>query len=165
MIYLPVHDVLGGTSHKLYKYLDVSKFYLQKRQEISFSKDYSNVDEINVIATRREDEFCQIQGKFSNCGFKVHYLNVASSIKFCYLAEGVADIYLRMAKIKLWDVIAGFHITKTAGLEIMNLKGRDIMSYVLTSEYLQQIYKNEFRIDEFMIKSSNLAINCEFGNT
>lgn len=41
-----------------------------------------------------------------------------SSIKFCRLAEGSADIYPRLAPTRDWDIAAGHAILKTAGGEV-----------------------------------------------
>jgi 3'(2'), 5'-bisphosphate nucleotidase len=41
-----------------------------------------------------------------------------SSMKFCYLAEGSADLYPRLAPTRDWDVAAGHALLKAAGGEI-----------------------------------------------
>jgi 3'(2'), 5'-bisphosphate nucleotidase len=38
-----------------------------------------------------------------------------SSIKFCRVAEGAADIYPRLAPTRDWDIAAGHAILKAAG--------------------------------------------------
>jgi 3'(2'), 5'-bisphosphate nucleotidase len=160
IIYSPIHDILYlADQNKLYKYSDVSNYNLLKKQQILYSKNYSTLNIIKIIATRREDEFKAIKNKFKFHKLHIDYLNISSSIKFCFLAEGKADIYLRMAKIKLWDVAAGFHIANNAGLEVRNLHGGNIMDYFLSSSYLTNIQHNNFRIDEFIIKSPALKIN------
>ena len=42
-------------------------------------------------------------------------IDVGSSIKFCYLAEGKVDIYPRTAPTMEWDIAAGHSIIKAAG--------------------------------------------------
>ena len=39
--------------------------------------------------------------------FKFDNLKIGSSIKFCKLAEGVADIYPRFGRTMEWDTAAG----------------------------------------------------------
>ena len=46
-----------------------------------------------------------------NCG----YVSVGSSLKFCILAEGKADIYPRAAPTKEWDTAAGHAVLLAAG--------------------------------------------------
>lgn len=45
-----------------------------------------------------------------------------SALKFCRLAEGVADIYPRLAPTKEWDIAAGHCILQEAGCQIIDLK-------------------------------------------
>ena len=47
----------------------------------------------------------------------------SSSIKFCRLAEGAADIYPRFGEVSEWDVAAGHAILRAAGGDIMRLDG------------------------------------------
>tara|TARA_Y100000022_G_C13220613_1_gene362198 strand:+ start:104 stop:907 length:804 start_codon:yes stop_codon:yes gene_type:complete len=64
--------------------------------------------------------------------FRSSQLNkVGSSIKFCYLAEGKADIYIRNGRTMCWDVGAGIAILKTAGC---NIKTLDLKKFVLNKE-------------------------------
>ncbi|MBX9746461.1 MAG: 3'(2'),5'-bisphosphate nucleotidase CysQ [Hyphomonadaceae bacterium] len=49
--------------------------------------------------------------------------HASSSIKFCRLAEGAADIYPRFGEISEWDAAAGHAILRAAGGDIMRLDG------------------------------------------
>ena len=49
------------------------------------------------------------QAKLVQCG---------SSIKFCRLAEGSADLYPRLAPTRDWDIAAGHAILKAAGGDV-----------------------------------------------
>ncbi|MFW5783443.1 MAG: 3'(2'),5'-bisphosphate nucleotidase CysQ family protein [Spirochaetota bacterium] len=52
-------------------------------------------------------------------GFKdVDIVNVGSSLKLCYVAEGRADLYPRYAPTSEWDTAAGHAIVRAAGGEI-----------------------------------------------
>lgn len=48
----------------------------------------------------------------------VEIVSVGSSIKICWVAEGVADEYPRFAPTMEWDTAAGHAIAKAAGVEI-----------------------------------------------
>ncbi len=48
----------------------------------------------------------------------VQTINVGSSLKLCYLAEGRADLYPRYAPTSEWDTAAGHAIIRAAGGEI-----------------------------------------------
>jgi 3'(2'), 5'-bisphosphate nucleotidase len=49
--------------------------------------------------------------------------HASSSIKFCRIAEGAADLYPRFGDVSEWDAAAGHAILKAAGGDIMHLDG------------------------------------------
>jgi 3'(2'),5'-bisphosphate nucleotidase len=49
--------------------------------------------------------------------------HASSSVKFCRLAEGAADLYPRFGEVSEWDVAAGHAILRAAGGDIMRLDG------------------------------------------
>ncbi|MFW6312625.1 MAG: 3'(2'),5'-bisphosphate nucleotidase CysQ [Spirochaetota bacterium] len=49
---------------------------------------------------------------------EVEILNVGSSLKLCYVAEGRADLYPRYAPTSEWDTAAGHAVVRAAGGEI-----------------------------------------------
>jgi 3'(2'), 5'-bisphosphate nucleotidase len=53
----------------------------------------------------------------------------ASSLKFCQLAEGSADVYPRLAPTMEWDVAAGDAILRAAGGTVLNPKIGDALAY------------------------------------
>jgi len=52
-----------------------------------------------------------------------------SALKFCHLASGKADIYLRTKPTSLWDTAAGQAILTAAGGEVYTLDGK-VMDYI-----------------------------------
>ena len=51
---------------------------------------------------------------------------IGSSIKFCLIANGSADIYPRFRPTSEWDIAAGHCILKEAGGSIKTLDGNEI---------------------------------------
>jgi len=49
--------------------------------------------------------------------------HASSSIKFCRLAEGAADLYPRFGEVNEWDAAAGHAILRAAGGDVMRLDG------------------------------------------
>ena len=47
----------------------------------------------------------------------------SSSIKFCKIAQGEANIYPRLTSISKWDIAAGEAILKASGGIVLNEKG------------------------------------------
>ncbi len=50
-----------------------------------------------------------------------HCLSIGSSLKFCLVAEGKADVYLRDVPTMEWDVAAAHVIVREAGGEVIDL--------------------------------------------
>lgn len=49
-------------------------------------------------------------------------VNIGSSLKFCLVAEGTADLYPRLGAIKEWDIAAGHAVLKAAGGNVVNME-------------------------------------------
>jgi len=65
---------------------------------------------------------------------KLHHKNVdivttGSSIKLCWVAEGLADEYPRFGPTMEWDTAAGHAILKEAGCELLDFKTNEPMLY------------------------------------
>lgn len=54
---------------------------------------------------------------------------VGSSLKFCMLADGEADIYLRFGKTSEWDTAAGQAICEAAGCQVIDLISQKKLAY------------------------------------
>lgn len=88
----------------------INKFSLRKKK-------------LNFITSRN------INGKtkeFLKCFKFDTHLKESSSIKFCRIAEGKADIYPRLQKINKWDIAAGDAILRAAGGITINTSGKVI---------------------------------------
>ncbi|MEJ2125530.1 MAG: 3'(2'),5'-bisphosphate nucleotidase CysQ [Alphaproteobacteria bacterium] len=53
--------------------------------------------------------------------------SAGSSLKFCLLAEGKADLYPRFGPTMEWDTAAGHAILKAAGGEVVNASGAQLL--------------------------------------
>lgn len=93
-----------------------SKINIQRKNrnnnlKIICSRSHKNIEEMN--------EWLRIQKKYE--------LNFSgSSIKFCLIAEGKADIYPRFRPTSEWDIAAGHCILKEAGGNIRTFEGNEI---------------------------------------
>lgn len=52
------------------------------------------------------------------------FLSFGSSLKFCRVADGTADLYPRMGRTMEWDTAAGHAVLRAAGGEVFTLDGR-----------------------------------------
>ncbi len=64
-----------------------------------------------------------IEKKFTN----FELISIGSSLKFCLLAEGEADIYPRMGPTSEWDIAAGHIILEEAGGKLKSFNNKDIL--------------------------------------
>ncbi len=49
---------------------------------------------------------------------------VGSSLKFCHVAQGTADLYPRMQRLCAWDIAAGQAVLEGAGGAVLDLQGQ-----------------------------------------
>jgi 3'(2'), 5'-bisphosphate nucleotidase len=52
--------------------------------------------------------------------------NAGSSLKFCRIAEGLADIYPRLGRTMEWDTAAGQAVLVAAGGSVRTLDGKEL---------------------------------------
>ncbi|MES2677933.1 MAG: 3'(2'),5'-bisphosphate nucleotidase CysQ [Pseudomonadota bacterium] len=108
-------------------------FVRDKKEEIFIAKKRIEKDFL-VIASKRspdEDILKYINSELPRHGFEqilkaektIH--KVSSSLKFLYLIEGKADLYLHLRRSMEWDIAAGQALLQAAGGKIMNLDGSE----------------------------------------
>ena len=79
-----------------------------------------NDKKIRVVLSKSKD--FETKGFLKNIpNLEIEYCS--SSIKFCRLAEGKADMYPRLQSINKWDIAAGDAILRSAGGTVLNNKG------------------------------------------
>src|SRR5690606_6262602 len=123
VIYSPVlktaHYTFGNKSFKIEDFSgEISGFNNAKNIKVSDRKDG-----LIVICTKRETERSAVINHLKNRKVLVKEIySIASSYKFCLIAEGKADLYLRYASINAWDVAAGQAIVNCAGGNMVDLE-------------------------------------------
>ena len=61
---------------------------------------------------------------------------IGSSLKFCLIAEGKADLYPRFGPTSEWDIAAGHAVLRAAGGNIRTLNGEDMQYKKVQDNYL-----------------------------
>lgn len=85
----------------------------------------SPVRPLRVVASRRHssaDQEALLERLRSARGIEL--TGVGSSLKFCVLAEGIADLYPRFAPTSQWDTAAAQAVLEGAGGRVLGLDGR-----------------------------------------
>ena len=73
---------------------------------------------------------------------KVELISSGSSLKFCLVAEGLADLYLRTGPTMEWDTAAGHAVVIESGKQVYHYKTNEILRY----------NKENLRNDWFIVK-------------
>jgi 3'(2'), 5'-bisphosphate nucleotidase len=60
---------------------------------------------------------------------KVEFIAAGSSLKFCVVAEGLADVYPRLGPTMEWDTAAGQAIAENAGGEVLQYETNEPLVY------------------------------------
>ena len=108
-----------------YKILTKKKLNtLKEAKRISINKTKSN--KIKIVASRSHSN--PILDKWVNKNFnEFDILQKGSSLKFCLIAEGSADIYPRFGPTSEWDIAAGHIILEEAGGKLKSIDNKEIL--------------------------------------
>ncbi|MFB2550048.1 3'(2'),5'-bisphosphate nucleotidase CysQ [Ensifer soli] len=97
--------------------------------------DFSRSDPVLIGCRNAGDRLVAIASRSHNCSETLAYLAdhgitdfeaIGSSLKFCLLAEGIADVYPRFGRTMEWDTAAGDAILRAAGGETLTLAGEPL---------------------------------------
>lgn len=122
VIYAPFFDILYSSFNK--KAWKETKIGLKKEIHISYSK-------IPLVVTSRSHPDQELNNYLRTMKF-YNIKKMGSSLKFCYIAEGRAQIYPRFGNTCIWDTAAGHAILIAAGGNIKTWTGTDL-NYLLSS--------------------------------
>ena len=98
---------------------------------ISNNTHYSEKAKVIVVASRSHltDETLQFVENLKKQGKEVDFLSSGSSLKFCLVAEGKADIYPRFGPTMEWDTAAAHAVARYAGKEVINYETKLPLTY------------------------------------
>ena len=127
IIYSPVKSLL------YYALKNNGCYKLKTNSNLSTLKDFNKINihkekniTTKVIGSRSHSskEFLNwVEKKFTN----FELITIGSSLKFCILAEGKADIYPRFGPTSEWDIAAGHIILEEAGGKLKTIDNKDIL--------------------------------------
>jgi 3'(2'), 5'-bisphosphate nucleotidase len=128
VIYVPVSKTLYFAD------LSVGQSYkaVLNAHLVSIDEVLSNVKTLNpmsqssgsmrVVGSRSHmnNETLQFVDELKSEGKEVEIISKGSSLKFCLVAEGLADVYPRFAPTMEWDTAAGQAICNAVGLDVIS---------------------------------------------
>lgn len=102
-----------------------------QKSEIRNSTQYSNKSKVIVVASRSHlsDETLQFVEDLKAQGKEVDFLSSGSSLKFCLVAEGSADVYPRFGPTMEWDTGAAHAVALYAGKNVINWETKQPLVY------------------------------------
>ena len=122
VIYVPVTD-------RLYAAAGTELAFMQEageQQNIALGARGIPEEGLSVVSSRRHGDPDAIENFVK--GHKVkEMVNCSSSLKFCVIASGDADVYPRLAPTCEWDTAAGDAILRAAGGHVLNLDGTPLV--------------------------------------
>jgi 3'(2'), 5'-bisphosphate nucleotidase len=106
--------------------VDDDKFILLGKQS-----SYKDLKTVRVVASRSHnnadtDAFIEA---LQQAGKKVELVSSGSSLKFCLVAEGKADVYPRFGPTMEWDTAAGQAIAEIAGAKVLEAPSLKPLTY------------------------------------
>ena len=129
VIYIPVQKVLYFASSELgaYKYVNISNLEGLSNLDLLISNATKlpvarkNRDEYVIVASRSHlsEETQAYISELEKQHNHIQLVSAGSSIKICWVAEGIADVYPRFAPTMEWDTAAGHAIILAAGKQIV----------------------------------------------
>ena len=119
LIYYAIKNYGAFKSHASSKIENLDQFKI-----IKTNKTQNNP--IRVIGSRSHTNFEFINWVDNNLDNYV-LIKAGSSLKFCLIAEGGADIYPRLGPTSEWDIAAGHIILEEAGGTIKNINNNKIL--------------------------------------
>ncbi|MBU3820648.1 3'(2'),5'-bisphosphate nucleotidase CysQ [Flavobacteriaceae bacterium XHP0103] len=137
IIYVPVTKELYYTNSKSTKAFKTIINDGQNLEEILCSEDdllepsFGKSSKIKVVGSRSHmnQDTLDFVETLKNNGKDVEIVSKGSSLKFCLVAEGKADVYPRFAPTMEWDTAAGQAICEAAGLKVIDQKTNKPMLY------------------------------------
>ena len=104
----------GGSGRALFSQTDQPAMDIHVRE--------APAEGITVVASRRHGSGEQLEGLLADYCVKDR-VSAGSSIKFCLVASGRADLYPRFGRTMEWDTAAGHAVLAAAGGRVETLEG------------------------------------------
>ena len=95
----------------------------------------NNVEEVIINKAVINDDknplviYTKVSQKIKSTGKEVNIVSKGSSLKFCLVAEGNADIYPRFAPTMEWDTAAGQAICNAVGIKVISEDTKEALLY------------------------------------
>ncbi|TVR77912.1 MAG: 3'(2'),5'-bisphosphate nucleotidase [Chitinophagaceae bacterium] len=102
-----------------------------EKVKINKSGDYRLKENIKVVASRshKDNKLNSFLEDLQHEGKNIEIMSKGSSLKFCMIAEGSADVYPRFGPTMEWDTAAAQIIAEEAGCKVLDISNGERLSY------------------------------------
>ncbi|WP_339050195.1 3'(2'),5'-bisphosphate nucleotidase CysQ [Rickettsiella endosymbiont of Xylota segnis] len=120
VIFVPSKNICYFASKGIGAYKQIG----EAQPKVMLSRDWKEEQSITAVISRRHgmEKLKKFLAQFSS----LNLLYCGSALKFCWLAEGLADIYPRFSPTFEWDTAAGQCILKEAGGLVIDNTGQEL---------------------------------------
>ena len=98
-------------------------------KKLRAKKNTSNLIEVVGSRSHMSQETLDFINSLKERGKEVEIVSKGSSLKFCLVAEGKADVYPRFAPTMEWDTAAGQAICNSVGIEVISQATKKPLMY------------------------------------
>ena len=115
----------------------------EKLQQLKLKKSF-NQNKIKAVVSRShldKETLNFLSFLEKQTGKQVERVSIGSSLKICYISEGKADIYPRLAPTMEWDTAAAHAILNFAGGRLVEFRGKNLLT-APELKYNKKILKN-----------------------
>ena len=131
VILQPVTGILvaGIEGVGVYKYSRKDNPEITDKRKLQYVESHEGILRVIASRTHASPETDTFINDLKHKTDAIELLNAGSSLKFCMLAEGMADLYPRFAPTMEWDTAAGHAILKSTGKNIYVYPSGNEMRY------------------------------------
>ena len=147
IVYAPAHQRLfytdeNGEAVEEMAHFSISKLGLIKKIKTAFSDNTA----LKIVASKSHHD--KKTGEYISKYKCKELVNAGSSLKFCLIATGEADLYPRFGPTMEWDTAAGHAVLSAAGGSVLQVEDKQPLKYGKPN------YKNPF----FIASSKNVIL-------
>lgn len=149
VIYAPIPQEMyaGGKTFGAYRVKDGKKERIEIRKvpkaPVVLVSSHHAVDEKETVMRRFPKAMVQ---------------PLSSSVKFCRVAEGAADVYLRSGETSEWDTAAGQAIVEAAGGKVLTYPGGEAFLYAKPQYRNPGVIAGEASLVDALIEAQSLNV-------
>lgn len=128
MVHVPVTQVTYAGIKEIGSYkLDANNLSVVLHN----SSHYTALEKVKIVASRSHlnGETVDFVEQIKSSGKQVEFISSGSSLKFCLVAEGTANVYPRFAPTMEWDTAAAHAVALYAGKNVLNAQTRQPLTY------------------------------------